>query len=591
MESYLDRLESQMLSLDQRNILERKPLSRAATLAGALRSLPARWTGAMCRALKLKASGRDGERKKAIGDYLVSDGSMEQVWKYLPEPSRMILSWLVAEKQGCSSVRALYEQFGRDYDVSYRWDRGMRPTTPLGILRLYGLVFKGTARIDQGMEKIVVVPVELRPLIEKVVLGSAPETGAPPMPKPDCLNETGLWDPLEWTRATWTRNPDRSTCQFLVVLRHVEPKVWRRILVPGGYSFWDLHVAIQDAMGWEDRHLHQFRLKDPGGGNEVIVGIPDASFGDPVTLPDRLITVADYFSDKPVEYLYDYGDDWFHEVVLEVFREDLFSRHPLCIAGERACPPEDCGGPSGYEELLAALSDPDDPEHAEILEWLDETFDPESFDPQSVHFDKPNLRWRAVFLKEEEAHRKILMERQFAEMGLQLDARPQSLPGNLPLDIPGAGPVPGKPGRSIPEINERERLIVESAVRAAGIDNFRVDVTGDRITVLLAAFDASDVIRMQDTARQMFPESSNEVDPDGIPPLGRSAEEVLEAIQHYTPYMRFVLEKEAERIFITERMVFHDQPCWMPVGNSSSIERLANSYCRHLGRESFYNLT
>jgi hypothetical protein len=80
-------------------------------------------------------------------------------------------------------------------------------------------------------------------------------------------------------------------------------------------------------------------------------------------------------------YEYDFGDDWVHEVeVDERLGSDARLSYPLCIGGSRACPPEDCGGPSGYEELLAGLADPRDPQHEELLTWVGGHFDREGFD-------------------------------------------------------------------------------------------------------------------------------------------------------------------------------------------------------------------
>lgn len=106
--------------------------------------------------------------------------------------------------------------------------------------------------------------------------------------------------------------------QFRVTLLGIEPAIWRRIQVPENYSFWDLHVAIQDAMGWLDYHLHEFRIKSPYGRRNVEIGIPDTGTGRDV-LAGWKVPVADYF-DKPgvaVAYDYDFGDGWQHEVLLE----------------------------------------------------------------------------------------------------------------------------------------------------------------------------------------------------------------------------------------------------------------------------------
>lgn len=184
-----------------------------------------------------------------------------------------------------------------------------------------------------------------------------------------------------------------------VQLRYIEPAIWREIEVPGEYSFWDLHVAVQDAMGWQDSHLHAFRAGE--GRNAVTIGVPDPDgFDDAPVLPGRKVRVSQYL-EKPgqrVQYDYDFGDGWEHDVVLqEIAERQPRLKYPWCVGGARACPPEDCGGPPGYEELLETLADPAHPEHESMLEWLGGPFDPEAFDPDAVRFDDPKKRWRRAY--------------------------------------------------------------------------------------------------------------------------------------------------------------------------------------------------
>ncbi|MDA1271895.1 MAG: plasmid pRiA4b ORF-3 family protein [Chloroflexi bacterium] len=138
---------------------------------------------------------------------------------------------------------------------------------------------------------------------------------------------------------------------FGVSLREVEPPIWRAIQVPGGYSFWDLHVAIQDAMGWEDSHLHEFEIIDPATRHIVRISVPDGeSIDQQPTRPGWEMGISDYLTMDNAEahYAYDFGDGWVHRVTLkEVLDPDPAATYPMCVAGERACPPEDCGGPGG----------------------------------------------------------------------------------------------------------------------------------------------------------------------------------------------------------------------------------------------------
>ena len=180
--------------------------------------------------------------------------------------------------------------------------------------------------------------------------------------------------------------------QFKITLKHIRPPIWRRIQVPKTYTFQDLHVAIQDVMGWEGYHLHEFEMADPVTGLEMRIGVPSEDFGFSEVLQEQKEPISGYFfrENQSAEYTYDFGDDWEHLILLEkILPRDEDVKYPICIKGKRACPPEDCGGVWGYEELLEALHDPDSEEDEELLEWLGEGFDPEYFDAKAIYFRKP----------------------------------------------------------------------------------------------------------------------------------------------------------------------------------------------------------
>ena len=184
-------------------------------------------------------------------------------------------------------------------------------------------------------------------------------------------------------------------------MKDIEPIIWRRIQVPETYSFWDLHVAIQDSMGWLDSHLHGFHIVNPSTEKEEHIGIPDdEGFDDDIeVLPGWEFKIADYFSEKNshAEYDYDFGDYWQHEILLEkILPGEAGVRYPLCIDGQRACPPEDCGGTDGYEDFLNIIMDPSHEEYEETLTWAGDEFDPEEFNPKKVHFDNPQSRLKIM---------------------------------------------------------------------------------------------------------------------------------------------------------------------------------------------------
>jgi Plasmid pRiA4b ORF-3-like protein len=190
--------------------------------------------------------------------------------------------------------------------------------------------------------------------------------------------------------------------QFKIVLVGVEPPIWRRIQVPETYSFWDLHVALQDSMGWLDHHLHVFRVAGSAAGEVEQIGIPDDDpfEGDKPTLPGWEIPITRHFT-RPgtvVSYGYDFGDGWEHELTLEaILPRQAGQKYPRCVDGARACPPEDCGGVSGYENLLTVIQDPTHEEHESMLAWLGGRLDPEGFAPERVRFDDPARRYRLAF--------------------------------------------------------------------------------------------------------------------------------------------------------------------------------------------------
>lgn len=182
--------------------------------------------------------------------------------------------------------------------------------------------------------------------------------------------------------------------QFKITLQGIKPPIWRRIQVPQTCTFWDIHVAIQDVMGWSDYHLHEFEIMNPSTGLEVNIGLPDDEFGKKVLVGWNQ-KIADYFSmENPyADYVYDFGDNWEHKIKLEkILPKEKNVDYPICIKGKRACPPEDVGGIWGYEEFLDIIKDPDHEEHEEMLEWAGGEFDPDHFDCEDVSFDDPARR-------------------------------------------------------------------------------------------------------------------------------------------------------------------------------------------------------
>lgn len=181
--------------------------------------------------------------------------------------------------------------------------------------------------------------------------------------------------------------------QFKITLLDTKPPIWRRIQVPATYNFYELHMAITDAMGWLDYHLHEFEIKDPRTGVEVKIGIASKiDMDDYIPLDENKKSIATYFREPKdaCRYEYDFGDYWVHRIVLEkiLSREEGMS-YPRCIKGKRRCPPEDVGGTYGYENFLSIMADPDHEEYEWTMSWCDGPYDPEEFDCSRVRFRDP----------------------------------------------------------------------------------------------------------------------------------------------------------------------------------------------------------
>ena len=158
-----------------------------------------------------------------------------------------------------------------------------------------------------------------------------------------------------------------------VQLRHVEPSIWRTLEVPGSATLEDVHYAIQLAMGWRNSHLHQFTIGKCQYGMVDVDEIGDLEDERAHALQDVAKSGSSFL------YEYDFGDGWEHDVAVRRVSVQTKPVRPRCLAGARACPPEDCGGPPGYAHLLEVVADRNHEEHEELHEWLPEGFEPERY--------------------------------------------------------------------------------------------------------------------------------------------------------------------------------------------------------------------
>lgn len=203
--------------------------------------------------------------------------------------------------------------------------------------------------------------------------------------------------------------------QLKIALCNVSPPVWRRLLVPGVINLGLLHAVIQVAMGWTNSHLHQFIIdgkfySDPTFG----LGKED---GDLEVLNEAKTVLSEVMPRAKGKffYEYDFGDDWVHQITVEKILPP--GSLPMtgvadCIAGKRACPPDDCGGPWGYAEMLKTIKDPEHEEHDDMLEWLGGEFDPKAFDPEETNSYLRMLKGSGVTINQ---LAKVLLQRDAAK--------------------------------------------------------------------------------------------------------------------------------------------------------------------------------
>ncbi len=183
----------------------------------------------------------------------------------------------------------------------------------------------------------------------------------------------------------------KTVFQIKVTLMGIAPLIWRRIQTQD-CTLAELHDLLQVTMGWEFEHLYRFVI----GGVEY----SESEMADEEDLRDacntNLSEILPAQKRRPrFHYEYDLGDQWMHQLVVEErFPPEDGVKYPTCVAGQRACPPEDSGGSWGYPDFLEAISDPDHRDHQEMLEWIGGEFDPERFDLESVNKELQRMRMR-----------------------------------------------------------------------------------------------------------------------------------------------------------------------------------------------------
>ena len=195
---------------------------------------------------------------------------------------------------------------------------------------------------------------------------------------------------------------NERTYLLKIKLLTIEPEIWRRFVVSAGITLDRLHDVIQIVMGWNDYHLHEFTI-----GKKRYVENPE--YREDGT-EDGMYRLIDLMKQKgrTFHYLYDFGDNWEHEITLEDSRyvNPEIQAAIECLEGARACPPEDIGGVSGYYEFCEALEDPSNDEHESYKEWYGGfpwyggVFKSEEYDIGRVNYELMKyLRWSRERLK------------------------------------------------------------------------------------------------------------------------------------------------------------------------------------------------
>jgi hypothetical protein len=177
----------------------------------------------------------------------------------------------------------------------------------------------------------------------------------------------------------------KSVFQLRIDLMGAKPPIWRRILIASNASLYDLHCAIQNAMGWQNSHLHVF---EKNGVYYAPGDLEEMDFGEGEDMDEKQYTVQDVLpkENETLQYEYDFGDGWAHQIKLEkILLFDPDQALPICIKGRNACPPEDIGGLWGYDGFLDIMADPRHPEYEEMLEWVGGEFDPTVFDLEEAN--------------------------------------------------------------------------------------------------------------------------------------------------------------------------------------------------------------
>lgn len=329
--------------------VDQQTISAKIEFRTGLSRYPAVWLEATLNAWRIPNRGVKRDKLHTLEEVVSDPSRLRQVGASLTDVQRGVLAQVLAGG-GVVKYQTVSRKYGDEADDSYFWN-SHPPTSAIGQLRLWGLLLVGRMIMGQRREKVLVVPSDLRAdLAALLPTSSAADQGS----------------------------AEERVFELEVDLLDVSPKIFRRFSVPGTITLSQLNRAIQSAMGWEGNHLYEFTVAGASYGE------PDAEIGIKDARRVRLQAIVDR-SKKTFQYTYDFGDDWRHRVtVRDVRAMRVGETVPRLIDGSRACPPEDVGGVSGYEEFVRVMADPTHPEYDDTLAWAGGPWDPEHFDRESL---------------------------------------------------------------------------------------------------------------------------------------------------------------------------------------------------------------
>jgi Plasmid pRiA4b ORF-3-like protein len=237
-------------------------------------------------------------------------------------------------------------------------------------------------KLDEPNQRVIeCTPAELKAIKDRAQTAiQHARTGIQRRPLRHVLDSASL--ALDQSRGSASIPAPLRVYEFKITLLDSHPPIWRRIQVKDG-TLDKLHEHIQTAMGWTNSHLHHFRVGNQRYGDPDLMqeNFEDLDYRDSTTtkISDLLPRGGQRFR---IQYEYDFGDSWHHEVHFEgIVRAEARRKYPRCLEGARACPPEDVGGVWGYADFVEAIRSPEHEDHERMLEWVGGSFDPEAFDP------------------------------------------------------------------------------------------------------------------------------------------------------------------------------------------------------------------